>query len=1010
VATGFDGTITGSISTTTREANTPEGTVIASGGEPDETDNVVSDTFNFSVIVDSLPTAGNLDIAVDEDDLPSGSSNVAAGDNLADPSPTVIMGTLNFDFGADSTGGNVDFAALDSMAVFDTGSNAVTSGSVALVYDWNAGTNTLTALSDATPVFTVVVTDSSTGAFTATLLEQIDHPTAGTEDNIEIAMSFKVTDGDDDMVTGTLTLDIDDDLPIAQDDAAMSQGPLLLAGDLNIAIIIDVSGSMNTTVPDSGGATRLDVVKDAVVKVLEQIAPHSGTVNLFIETFSTDANTPPLFDGEFTTSDLASLVAAITALTANGFTNYEAPLADAEEWFVSQVNTTDGFNNIGFFLSDGNPNKWLSGDGTGSVLPSSDAGSGSTAIAQAVAAIDDMLDQNSGTLSGDDKVLLNAIGMGGATQSVLDQVDNTGGAQIVELGDPSALDNALLLGLVLPTPIVIDVLANDTPGADGVPADPIVAVTDGSHGTVVDNGDGTVTYTLTDLDFTGDDTFTYTIIDNDGDRVVATVTVTVKPNLLVVGSNEDDNSLAPADNPDFDHVVPNSETGNTEGLIEGGFGHDVLVGDPGGATATNKSANVLFVLDVSGSMDDFNIDFNGDSITRIDALKIAVLQAMNDLANTTGATVRVHLSAFEEDLDGSGTFDIVINGVIQDGTGGAGDGFIQAQNFVNGLSAGGFTNYEAGLENGFDWLNGALGGTQPLADPGVVTQSFFISDGIPNRALDGSGIPFDAGNAQDNLNHALGTDGSDEVGGIQGFGGLVSIGIDISDADDLAILSQVDSTGVAQNITSTQELISVLADLNPLLNLADVGGDVIMGHEGSDIIFGDVPNSDLLADAQGLSLISGSGWFVFEALEAGQSPVTPGWDRDDTVTYLRNPANWAELAADGRGEDDTIDGGDGDDVIFGQGGADMITTGLGADIVVLGPGDGGGTLVEADVITDFADGDDIIGLLGGLSFSDLTIGSNAGDATISITSSSEILAVVTGQAGNIDETDFMVIV
>ncbi|HEX9790264.1 MAG TPA: hypothetical protein VGA60_06350, partial [Kiloniellales bacterium] len=213
VAEGFDGTITGSISTTTQEANTPEGAVAASGDEPDTSDNVVSDTFDFSLIVDSLPTAGNLDIAVDEDDLPSGNSDVATGDDLADPSPTIIMGTLNFDFGADSAGGSVDFAALDGLAVVDTGSNPVTSGSVALVYDWNAGTNTLTALAGATPVFTVVVTDPSTGDFTFTLLEPVDHPTADTEDNIAIALAFTVTDGDGDMATGTLTVDIDDDSP-----------------------------------------------------------------------------------------------------------------------------------------------------------------------------------------------------------------------------------------------------------------------------------------------------------------------------------------------------------------------------------------------------------------------------------------------------------------------------------------------------------------------------------------------------------------------------------------------------------------------------------------------------------------------------------------------------------------------------------------------------------------------------------------------------------------------------
>ena len=226
VAEGFDGTVSGTISTTTEEANTPEGAVPASGQEPDTADNVVSDSFDFSLVVDSVPTAGDLDIAVDEDDLPAGNSDVAAGDDLADPSATVIAGTLDVDFAADAAGASVDFAALDGLAVEDTGGNPVTSGSVALVYDWNAGTNTLTALAGATPVFTVVVTDPSTGAFTFTLLEPIDHPTADREDNLAIAMGFTATDGDGDTASGTLTVDIDDDSP-----NVVAAAPAILGND-----------------------------------------------------------------------------------------------------------------------------------------------------------------------------------------------------------------------------------------------------------------------------------------------------------------------------------------------------------------------------------------------------------------------------------------------------------------------------------------------------------------------------------------------------------------------------------------------------------------------------------------------------------------------------------------------------------------------------------------------------------------------------------------------------------
>ncbi len=89
-----------------------------------------------------------------------------------------------------------------------------------------------------------------------------------------------------------------------------------------------------------------------------------------------------------------------------------------------------------------------------------------------------------------------------------------------------------------------------------------------------------------------------------------------------------------------------------------------------------------------------------------------------------------------------------------------------------------------------------------------------------------------------------------------------------------------------------------------------------------------------MATAEGIDLPPGSGWFVFEALEAGQSPSSPDWDRGDTIVYLRDPANQSELVGAGRGEGDTIDAGAGNDVIFGQGGGDSLTGGTGADTFV----------------------------------------------------------------------------
>lgn len=75
------------------------------------------------------------------------------------------------------------------------------------------------------------------------------------------------------------------------------------------------------------------------------------------------------------------------------------------------------------------------------------------------------------------------------------------------------------------TSVVVPVLANDVdPDGDTL----TVTAATAANGTVVINGDGTVTYTP-DADFNGSDTITYSISDGEGGTSTATVDVTVNP-------------------------------------------------------------------------------------------------------------------------------------------------------------------------------------------------------------------------------------------------------------------------------------------------------------------------------------------------------------------------------------------------------------------------------------------------------------------------------------------------
>gem|GEM_PF-2288580 len=79
------------------------------------------------------------------------------------------------------------------------------------------------------------------------------------------------------------------------------------------------------------------------------------------------------------------------------------------------------------------------------------------------------------------------------------------------------------------TPVTTNVAANDT-DVDGTVVPSTVAIASGpSNGSVVNNGDGTVTY-MPNADFSGSDTYTYTLRDNNGaPSNAATVTIAIGP-------------------------------------------------------------------------------------------------------------------------------------------------------------------------------------------------------------------------------------------------------------------------------------------------------------------------------------------------------------------------------------------------------------------------------------------------------------------------------------------------
>lgn len=130
--------------------------------------------------------------------------------------------------------------------------------------------------------------------------------------------------------------------------------------------------------------------------------------------------------------------------------------------------------------------------------------------------------------------------------------------------------------------------------------------------------------------------------------------------------------------------------------------------------------------------------------------------------------------------------------------------------------------------------------------------------------------------------------------------------------------------------------------------------------------------------------------------DAGDNTLTGG---DGADTLLGGNGN--DLLLGGSGPD-KLRGGLGDDILNGQGGSDRLWGGLGADIFVLGLDSG------RERVQDFEDGIDRIGLAGGLTFGDLTIGAQGENTVIRLTTNQQILATLAGVSSSlISGADFV---
>ena len=221
----------------------------------------------------------------------------------------------------------------------------------------------------------------------------LNNVTAKYEDHTEICDQFvyTLTDGDGDSSTATIKFKgVEAELIVGEnvDDQGQSQTPHHINGDegaivgeagsdiligdvggasiehqtqdYNFVFVVDVSGSMGSA---NNANSKISILKGAVENLLNEFGSYgNGTIKVHITPFAKDVKPSATFT--VTNADeLSDSLTFLDALTGNGYTNYESPLQEANYWLQSPDPLGGDAITTTYFISDGNPNKYIDSDG-----------------------------------------------------------------------------------------------------------------------------------------------------------------------------------------------------------------------------------------------------------------------------------------------------------------------------------------------------------------------------------------------------------------------------------------------------------------------------------------------------------------------------------------------------------------------------------------------------------------------------------------------------------------------
>ena len=499
------------------------------------TANLVLDIKNLddSITLNGLDTAGG-ELSVYEKNLSDGSS----------PNTPALTQT-----------GTFTVTAPDGLQTLSVGGINVVSGGVAATFPQTATTplgNTLT----------VTGYNASTGVVTYsyTLLDNEAHPNAGGINSLTESFTVTATDTDGSTISGSLDVNIVDDVPTAVADTNASvatEAATVLTGNV---LTNDVQGADRVTGPITAGTftgtygTLVLAADGSYTYTLNPSDPdffnlHGGGTGTETFTYTlTDA------DGDTSTANLVLDIKNLDdSITLNGLDTaggelsvYEKNLSDGSspntpaltQTGTFTVTAPDGLQT----LSVGGINV-VSGGVAATFPQTATTPLGNTLTVTGYNASTGVVTYSYTLL--DNEAHPNAGGINSLTESFTVTATDTDGSTIsgsldVNIVDdvPTAVaDTNASVATEAATVLTGNVLTNDVQGADRVTG-PITAGTfTGTYGTLVLAADGSYTYTLnpSDPDFynlhgggTGTETFTYTLKDADGDTSTANLVLNIK--------------------------------------------------------------------------------------------------------------------------------------------------------------------------------------------------------------------------------------------------------------------------------------------------------------------------------------------------------------------------------------------------------------------------------------------------------------------------------------------------